>query len=228
MKKIIFVLTILFALNAHAGNDECSFTLDIDESNDIMESLLNDNNYSYKNASGKICFISEEGVEVALLLKNGKPLGDIEFTIYYAQNKPMIQMYFSDYRVLNMLGELVNKGNGDINLSILKENRLNMKYTFFYENGNPYFKASIKNGNGSITSYKENGAMDIYRPVKNYQFNGIAEVYSENGRLWATLTYKDGEIISGKCADERKNGSEWTKAEISNWENGLAVDCSYF
>lgn len=226
MKKIIFSFILLFSFNAYAEIKDCKYNLDINKNGDIIDSLFNDKNYSYKDANGKLCFTSEEGI-ISLILKNGKAVGDIEFILYYEDNKPMFQMYFSDYRVLGMIGELVNEGNGDINLSVLKDNKLNMKYTFFYENGNIYFKSSIQNGNGSITSYKENGAMDIYRPIKNYQFNGTAEVYSENGRLWATLTYKDGEIIAGKCVNERKNGSEWTKAEISNWENGLPVDCNY-
>ncbi len=76
---------------------------------------------------------------------------------------------------------------------------------------------AVKNGIGDCTSYKENGAMDIYRPIKNYQFNGTAEVYSENGRLWATLHYNNGHLISAECINDRKNGKKWTKAEISNW-----------
>ena len=51
---------------------------------------------------------------------------------------------------------------------------------------------------------------------------------SNAGGPFGAVIAKDGEIIAGKCVNERKNGSEWTKAEISNWENGLEVDCSYF
>ncbi len=105
--------------------------------------------------------------------------------------------------------------NGISNISIL-------------ENGNINMNCAVKNGIGDCTSYKENGAMDIYRPIKNYQFNGTAEVYSENGRLWATLHYNNGHLISAECINDRKNGKKWTKAEISNWENGLEVSCNYF
>lgn len=84
------------------------------------------------------------------------------------------------------------------------------------------------NGAGSYTSYKENGAMDIYRPIKNYQYHGKTEVYSKDGRLWATLNYRNGNIIYAECINDRKNGKKWTKAEISNWNKGLEVSCNDF
>ena len=148
---------------------------------------------------------------------------------------PMMQQYLDikaqnpDSILFFRLGdfyEMFNDGLPDF--EVLKNKKLDITNKVYYENGNINMNCAVKNGIGDCTSYKENGAMDIYRPIKNYQFNGTAEVYSENGRLWATLHYNNGHLISAECINDRKNGKKWTKAEISNWENGLEVSCNYF
>ena len=133
---------------------------------------------------------------------------------------------YKDTTASGVFYEMFNDGLPDF--EVLKNKKLDITNKVYYENGNINMNCAVKNGIGDCTSYKENGAMDIYRPIKNYQFNGTAEVYSENGRLWATLHYNNGHLISAECINDRKNGKKWTKAEISNWENGLEVSCNYF
>lgn len=234
MKKfLIIIFTLLIIPNAYAEIKNCKYKLDMDENEngDVFFSLLTDDNYSHNNANGKICFISSDG-DISFTLKNGKIVGGIEFVFYYYRNQPALEMYLSNYKIfidiLDNIDSLLDNGDDSFILSLVKNNNLNMNATSYYENGNIDMKYIVKNGMGNITIYREDGSMHSYRPIKDYKLNGTAEIYTDNGRLFATIIYQDDKIISGKCANNRKNGAEWTRAEISNWENGVKVDCGYF
>lgn len=49
----------------------------------------------------------------------------------------------------------------------------------------------------------------------------MAKDYFESGKLWITWTYRNDEVVSGKCYD----GKVLNNAEISNYNNGLSVSC---
>ena len=76
---------------------------------------------------------------------------------------------------------------------------------------------------GITKVYYESGALQKEVNFKNGQPEGISKEYDENGKLFATITYKNGKAVSGICA----NGKKWNNVELSNWENGLSVDCGY-
>lgn len=228
MKKfLILVFTIVFSFNAYAKIKNCKHNLDIDNNGDIITSLLQDKTYNYKDINGKLCFTDNKGSIIALPLKNGRPTGPIEFQLS-DDNKVAMYMHASYYDILDIFfnNEFFNLDDLS-NLADIVKN-YDIKMEFYHDNGNVGYIMDLKKGNGSVISYRENGSMAQFSPVINFKIDGKAEVYDEKGKLFATLIYKNNKIISGKCADERKNGSEWTKAEISNWENGLSVDCSYF
>lgn len=96
---------------------------------------------------------------------------------------------------------------------------------YYYDNGNISKEVKFKDGvlDGIARYYFESGALQEERHYKNGLRNGNAERYSEKGALWATITYKDDKPVSGICG----NGRKWTKAELINWENGVAVTCEY-
>lgn len=96
---------------------------------------------------------------------------------------------------------------------------------YYYDNGNLHLEAKFKNGklDGIARYYFKSGALQEERHYKNGLRNGNTERYSEKGALWATITYKDDKPVSGICG----NGRKWTKAELINWENGVAVTCEY-
>lgn len=229
MKQLFMVLTVLLllALPSYATAEKCDYTLTDKEIEKELNNLLEGGIYKDTTASGVFCVALEDLIKLQFKLKDGKINGGMKIALYYEKDKPMIETYISDYSLFSEdFYEMFNDGLPDF--EVLKNKKLDITNKVYYENGNINMNCAVKNGIGDCTSYKENGAMDIYRPIKNYQFNGTAEVYSENGRLWATLHYNDGHLISAECINDRKNGKKWTKAEISNWENGLEVSCNYF
>ena len=229
MKQLFMVLTVLLllALPSYATAEKCDYTLTDKEIEKELNNLLEGGIYKDTTASGVFCVALEDLIKLQFKLKDGKINGGMKIALYYEKDKPMIETYISDYSLFSEdVYEMFNDGLPDF--EVLKNKKLDITNKVYYENGNINMNCAVKNGIGDCTSYKENGAMDIYRPIKNYQFNGTAEVYSENGRLWATLHYNNGHLISAECINDRKNGKKWTKAEISNWENGLEVSCNYF
>ena len=229
MKQLFMVLTVLLllALPSYATAEKCDYTLTEKEIEKELNNLLEGGIYKDTTASGVFCVALEDLIKLQFKLKDGKINGGMKIALYYEKDKPMIETYISDYSLFSEdFYEMFNDGLPDF--EVLKNKKLDITNKVYYENGNINMNCAVKNGIGDCTSYKENGAMDIYRPIKNYQFNGTAEVYSENGRLWATLHYNNGHLISAECINDRKNGKKWTKAEISNWENGLEVSCNYF
>ncbi len=229
MKQLFMVLTVLLllALPSYATAEKCDYTLTDKEIEKELNNLLEGGIYKDTTASGVFCVALEDLIKLQFKLKDGKINGGMKIALYYEKDKPMIATYISDYSLFSEdFYEMFNDGLPDF--EVLKNKKLDITNKVYYENGNINMNCAVKNGIGDCTSYKENGAMDIYRPIKNYQFNGTAEVYSENGRLWATLHYNNGHLISAECINDRKNGKKWTKAEISNWENGLEVSCNYF
>ncbi len=229
MKQLFMVLTVLLllALPSYATAEKCDYTLTDKEIEKELNNLLEGGIYKDTTASGVFCVPLEDLIKLQFKLKDGKINGGMKIALYYEKDKPMIETYISDYSLFSEdFYEMFNDGLPDF--EVLKNKKLDITNKVYYENGNINMNCAVKNGIGDCTSYKENGAMDIYRPIKNYQFNGTAEVYSENGRLWATLHYNNGHLISAECINDRKNGKKWTKAEISNWENGLEVSCNYF
>lgn len=229
MKQLFMVLTVLLllVLPSYATAEKCDYTLTDKEIEKELNNLLEGGIYKDTTASGVFCVALEDLIKLQFKLKDGKINGGMKIALYYEKDKPMIETYISDYSLFSEdFYEMFNDGLPDF--EVLKNKKLDITNKVYYENGNINMNCSVKNGIGDCTSYKENGAMDIYRPIKNYQFNGTAEVYSENGRLWATLHYNNGHLISAECINDRKNGKKWTKAEISNWENGLEVSCNYF
>ena len=229
MKQLFMVLTVLLllALPSYATAEKCDYTLTDKEIEKELNNLLEGGIYKDTTASGVFCVALEDLIKLQFKLKDGKINGGMKIALYYEKDKPMIETYISDDSLFSEdFYEMFNDGLPDF--EVLKNKKLDITNKVYYENGNINMNCAVKNGIGDCTSYKENGAMDIYRPIKNYQFNGTAEVYSENGRLWATLHYNNGHLISAECINDRKNGKKWTKAEISNWENGLEVSCNYF
>ena len=229
MKQLFMVLTVLLllALPSYATAEKCDYTLTDKEIEKELNNLLEGGIYKDTTASGVFCVALEDLIKLQFKLKDGKINGGMKIALYYEKDKPMIETYISDYSLFSEdFYEMFNDGLPDF--EVLKNKKLDITNKVYYENGNINMNCAVKNGIGDCTSCKENAAMDIYRPIKNYQFNGTAEVYSENGRLWATLHYNNGHLISAECINDRKNGKKWTKAEISNWENGLEVSCNYF
>lgn len=225
MKKIIFSFILLFSFNAYAEIKDCKYKLKLVENSDVIESLLTNKNYSYKNNSGKICFADGGDGTLAFSLKNGKLSGPMEFEII-SNSKPALYVYASSYTFMGHLANLNSMNPKDMKKMDKIMGKLDIIMEFYHDNGNKAYIMDMKKGDGSITSYRRDGSMESITAVKNFKVHGESEIYDEKGRLYAVLKYKNDKLVSGKCVNERKNGVEWTKAEISNYEQGLQVDCN--
>lgn len=225
MKKIIFSFILLFSFNAYAEIKDCKYNLKLTENSDVIELLLNNKNYSYKNNSGKICFADGGDGTLAFSLKNGKLSGPMEFEII-SNSKPALYVYASSYTFMGHLANLNSMNPKDMKKMDKIMGKLDIIMEFYHDNGNKAYIMDMKKGDGSITSYRRDGSMDSITAVKNFKVHGESEIYDEKGKLYAVLKYKNDKLVSGKCVNERKNGVEWTKAEISNYEQGLQVDCN--
>lgn len=93
----------------------------------------------------------------------------------------------------------------------------------YSENGSIDVEISYKNGQaeGQEIAYRENGKLWYKMSYKQGKKDGIYKHYDKNGKLWGEIVYKNDVAISAKCA----NGRKWTNVEISNWGNGLSVNC---
>lgn len=155
-------------------------------------------------------------------------VGDSEYSIDY-EFKTMSH-YLRNH--INMYADLEENtaeyyyDNGNLHLEAkFKNGIIDGISKCYYENGNVEEELNYKNGvlDGIARYYFESGALQEERHYKNGLRNGNTERYSEKGALWATITYKDDKPVSGICG----NGRKWTKAELINWENGVAVTCEY-
>lgn len=233
MKQLFIALMVLylFSFPYYANAEKCDYIFTDDEIEKELDNLLEGGTYKNKTASGVYCVAYEDFVKLQFNLKDGKINGGMGINIYYEKDKPAIEVYTNDYNLFKYFDKLYDD-NAMLNFEVLKNKKIDLNSKVYYENGNIAMTCNMKNGNGDCISYLESGAMEMYLPISNYVINGITEVYDEDGKLWSTITYKDDKIISAECANTiaarlRPGGLKWTKAEISNWENGLEVKCGY-
>lgn len=170
---------------------------------DIINGVIHGNIVENNKTNGRLTSTCE--------VNNGKVdtytyyAGNSEYSINYEFNT--ISFYHKNHMVL---------------YTDLEENTAE----YYYDNGNISKEVKFKNGvlDGIARYYFKSGALQEERHYKNGLRNGNTERYSEKGALWATITYKDDKPVSGICG----NGRKWTKAELINWENGVAVTCEYY
>lgn len=69
--------------------------------------------------------------------------------------------------------------------------------------------------------YYENGKLQEETYYKNGIKDGLSKGYYEDEKLFADITYKDGNAVSGQCA----NGRKWNDKELSDWNSKRIVEC---
>ena len=76
---------------------------------------------------------------------------------------------------------------------------------WYYENGNLWREIPYKNNKaeGIEKWYYENGKLMAEIPYLNNLFHGDTRFYTEDGKLLALFKGENGEIISGKCFDDK-------------------------
>jgi TonB family protein len=72
---------------------------------------------------------------------------------------------------------------------------------------------TLKNGEGKMISYFENGKIELEGSYKNYELNGIRKAYREDGTVFYIETYKRGELIEGESWD--KEGKHYTYKDVN-------------
>ncbi len=217
-KYFIFVVLLLFTVQGYAK--ECDHTDRISE----IDQILKTGRYGNKRSTGNLC-LQDNKNKLIFNVKKGKLTGDSKFLVYNNRNKVAVSVWLDDYRVIPELEHLLY--SKDI---FTKPNEAAKSVTMvaeYYKNNNmPIVKYELKGGKGFIKIYDNSGRLSAYRLISGGLYNGKAEEYDKRGRLFAIVNYKDGVIESAECAMDRKNGKEWTRAEISNWNNGLDVECN--
>lgn len=231
MKRFLVVFTILFFTTNVFGQEMlCDYNITSD-SEDVV-SLYDNGTFHDKKASGTLC-IKDELLDnittyTQLNLKDGKLTSGVEIKVF-DNNELMMKIESNNHDLFPILLATVLYFDIDELPTLLENDTIIISA---YEKNIVREKAVLNKDKGSSTTYYKNGAMHSYIPSKNFKYNGIAEIYNEDGKLWSTITYKDNQIVSAECANTiaarlRPGGLKWTKAEISNWENGLEVNCGY-
>lgn len=228
MKRFLVVFTVLFFTTNVFGQEMiCDYNITSD-SEDIV-SLYDNGTFHDKKASGTLCIedkLSDNIIAYTKLnLKYGKLTSGIEMRIF-DNHELVMKIESNNHNLFPMLLTVLYSDSEELH-TLLENDTITISA---YEKNIVREKAVLNKDMGSLTTYYENGAMQSYIPSKNFKHNGIAEIYNEDGKLWSTITYKDDAIVSAECADTiaarlRPGGLKWTKAEISNWENGLEVKC---
>lgn len=97
----------------------------------------------------------------------------------------------------------------------------------YYESGKLKSEAPYKDNKieGVVKCYYESGKLMSEIPYTANKKEGIEKVYRENGKMFATVTYASGSAISGLCHNTNGTTTSWTNAELTNWVNGLEVEC---
>lgn len=114
MKKCLVAIFTLFIIpNAYAEMKDCKYKLDLFGDEEIYNSFMNNDNYSYNNANGKICFIynadkSDFKLYRAFELKNGKIVGSIE-EVAYSDNLPEWAFYISNRKFFDEICESLDQ-----------------------------------------------------------------------------------------------------------------------
>jgi hypothetical protein len=89
--------------------------------------------------------------------------------------------------------------------AIYKASELDGTSTEYFENGNPHIIATYKAGKlyGSYTEYNETGSKKLTANYKDGKFNGAVTQY-ENGKVFLTQTFKDGELVTSRSPAQIK------------------------
>jgi len=78
---------------------------------------------------------------------------------------------------------------------------------------------------GFVCRYHESGKLAAETPYLNHNRQGQMKVYRENGKLFATIDYKDSSPISGLCHRINGTTTPLTNAELINWKNRVPIEC---
>jgi len=80
----------------------------------------------------------------------------------------------------------------------------------YYENGQIDLERNWKDGkkDSKTTNYYENGQIKKEKNYKDGKQDGLYTVWYENGQRSSVTTWKNDEIISGKCWDEDGNETD--------------------
>ncbi len=252
MKKFIIILfSIIFvgcftdeSVSGSNSKLKCNYYTD-----SITSMIFSGNPYK-ENITGKVCLSSDNKSFVTI--KNGLPHGKAKE--YYESGALYIEVNYKngkregvakEYSIIDdgKLSYKQNYKNGELvettvynyyESGALETERI-LKYgeqggrtvRDYYESGTLKREENYKDLNqeeiGIITWYYESGVLSQVGNYKNGKQEGITKKYYKSGKLFAEINYKNDEPVSGKCA----NGRTWNNAELSNWDNGLSVDCGY-
>ena len=77
--------------------------------------------------------------------------------------------------------------------------------------------------NGSFSYHYKSSKLKEIGTYNDDVVHGKVSFFEEDGTLSMEVEFKNGNPVSATWGDGRK----WNNAELSNWENGLKVNCGY-
>jgi hypothetical protein len=76
-----------------------------------------------------------------------------------------------------------------------------------------------------VKYYNEDGSLNQETTYRRGDKEGQQNKYRQNGKMFATFEYKDGSPVSGMCHHTDGTKTPLTNAELTNWKNGLKIEC---
>ena len=123
---------------------------------------------------------------------------------YYENGNLEFETPYKNDKIEGIKKSYDENGNLEIETPYKNDKREGMT-KLYYSNGKLWEEAPYKNGKveGIAKVYFENGKIMAEMSYLNNLFHGDTRFYTEDGKLLALVKGENGEIISGKCFDDK-------------------------
>ena len=177
------------------------------------------------NGQGERCQYKDVDIYVmnenVVLNSTGQPV-NVVFCLYHSNGNVSSEVPLINGKVEGIARDYYVSGKLEYEIQYKDGKREGIAKRYF-ENGKLLGETPFNNDKreGIAKGYFESGKLAWEASYKDNKAEGYAQEYNENGRLLMKILHINNNPISGICGNEKV----FTKAELVNWENGLAVSC---
>jgi TonB family protein len=174
---------------------------------------------SCRNGLVQEFYVLKDQVKVKKTLKEGKLDG--EFTQYYRNGNLKCMEVYQDAKLQGISTNYHQNGKK----SSTKTLQYEVKETIekIIDAWDSTGTQTLKDGEGKMIEYFENGKVEFEKNYKNYDLNGIRKAYREDGTVFYIETYKNGKFIEGESWD--REGKHYTYKDVNeqqpNYKGGF-------
>lgn len=197
------------------GMDDCKFVCPQTGKNTIQTKNLE----CYYYGSGKL--------QSEVPLKNGKQEGMGK--LYYESGALLGEGYGKNGKLEGLVKAYYASGALLVEVPF-KNGELEGLAKAYYENGTLLAEVPFKDNElkGLVKAYYENGALLAELSGKISEQEGLAKTYRNNGQPLVTFESKKGAPIRGICHHSDGTKTDFTKANLTNFSNGINADLTNF